>query len=108
MFCDGQCKKGKKRCGLYWTVDIEDDKGKIEKVDRCGFIEMVLTNAKLSTQLTGIQSAAEDIRNGNKKHFAGMVQFLASCFEKLTYVIVSLAKRDATITVQDAEIKEIE
>jgi hypothetical protein len=108
MFCDGKCIKGKKKCGLYWTVEFEDDKGQRQTVERCGMIEHQLTLGKLSNQLLGIQQVLEKTRNNQETHFGTMYEMVRKGFSIIGDLLLRLDKpKILSADVQDADTKEL-
>ena len=64
MFCDGQCIKGKKTCGLLYSVFMENVMTKqVEEVKKCAFLHMADSFARLEGGNVRLQAAVESSRN---------------------------------------------
>jgi hypothetical protein len=65
MFCDGKCTDGEERCGLFWTITMEDKEGKQAKRECCGLLEMHSTLLDTQHHMLAVQQAAEERRNND-------------------------------------------
>jgi hypothetical protein len=64
MFCDGNCKKGNKRCGLLLDITMKEEvTGKIEVRQECALQAIFSSLARLEQAAVRIQAALESQRN---------------------------------------------
>ena len=64
MFCDGVCEKGKKKCGLFYSIFMENTiSKKVEEVKKCVFLHMADSFMRLEHGDIRIQAAIESSRN---------------------------------------------
>ena len=100
MFCDGMCSKGKKRCGLFWTITYTNENGEIKTEDRCGIIELQLTLGKINTQQVSTQASIESFRNLASTNHTSLFDMIISGFKMLALL---LSKKDG-IDVKSIEL----
>jgi hypothetical protein len=81
MFCDGNCKRGKKKCGLmldvFMTNDVTGDKKVVEK---CAIIGIFESMTRQEQGQIRIQAAVESGRNENVKCLRRQDETLATGF----------------------------
>ena len=64
MFCDGICENKKKKCGLLYSVFMENTMtGQVEEVKKCAFLHMADSFQRLERGNINIQAAVESSRN---------------------------------------------
>ena len=64
MFCDGQCQKGKKKCGLYVEYLMKEaSTGKDVVVKKCAIHELVASQHRQEAGADRLHTAINDQRN---------------------------------------------
>lgn len=64
MFCDGQCKKKNKKCGLLIEMWLENKQnGEKRKAEICVFQAILESNLRSEGQLDGLHAAENSTRN---------------------------------------------
>jgi hypothetical protein len=64
MFCDGECKTKRKKCGLLTTVWVEDKMtGKKQAEEKCVFLHILDSSIRAEYRLDGIHEAENGTRN---------------------------------------------
>jgi hypothetical protein len=81
MFCDGNCKKGKKKCGMMLDVFMTNDvTGEKKVVEKCAVIGIFESMTRQEQGQIRIQAAVESGRNENVKHLRKQDETLATGF----------------------------
>jgi len=81
MFCDGQCTKGKKTCGMMMELVMENKKsGKVEVQKKCCLHAMVESLHRLEQGDIRLQAAVESSRNESVKMGNKVTQVIAQGF----------------------------
>ena len=84
MFCDGQCTKGKKTCGMLMELVMENKKsGKVEVQKKCCLHAMVESMHRLEQGTVRVQAAVESERNESVKMGEKVTQVIANGFTGL-------------------------
>lgn len=81
MFCDGNCKKGRKRCGLLLDIFMKNDVSGTEKVvEKCAIVGLFESQVRQEQGQIRIQAAVESGRNENVKCLRRQDETLATGF----------------------------
>lgn len=84
MFCDGQCTKGKKVCGMLMDTIMENKKsGKVETHKKCCLHFMVESLHRLEQGDIRLQAAIESNRNESVKMGNKVTEVIAKGFTGL-------------------------
>jgi hypothetical protein len=111
MFCDGVCKKGRKRCGLMLDVFLKNDlTGDQKVVEKCAIIGIFESMARQEQGQIRIQAAVESGRNENVKQLRKQDETLATGFLGLLRLTQEREEEEPErvemIHIEDAEIIE--
>ena len=63
MFCDGICKKGKKKCGLLTEIIMEKKDGDVKNEEMCVFQATLHSALRSEGQRDGLHAAENSTRN---------------------------------------------
>jgi hypothetical protein len=81
MFCDGKCIKGRKKCGLLYTLTFEETlTGKIENIEKCAFHFIIDSLVRIEKGDIRLQAAIESSRNENANADHKMSSIVATGF----------------------------
>lgn len=88
MFCNGECFKGRKQCGLLYEVLLENTKtGQPETVRKCVFHHLLDSFLRQETGQIRLQSAVESGRNEKAKGDQTIVASVLHGFNSLLQVV---------------------
>jgi len=88
MFCDGQCKKRNKKCGLLLDVYMKNDMTGDQKViEQCALIGLFESMARQEQGQVRIQAAVESGRNETSKWMRNQNETMATGFLGLIHMV---------------------
>ena len=81
MFCDGQCKKDNKICGLFYGIILQNNiTGSIENIEKCAFHHIADSFMRLEQGNIKLQAAVESSRNEQANSDHKMSSIVATGF----------------------------
>lgn len=117
MFCNGKCIEDietehgtvHKRCGLYITQHLVNDRREHKEVDVCVFKAMLRQLARLENRSEGVQRAVESSRNEGVEASFRLDQSLAQGFLGLIYSLDDHDRKHKMIQLlKNTEAKALE
>jgi len=100
MFCSGQCRKGKKRCGQLMDLIMETTlNGRIETIEKCCFHGILESLHRAEQADIRIQAAIESSRNENVNYSNKTAQTIATGFLGLIHTMDDSDKKDRIIKI---------
>jgi len=100
MFCNGECIKGKKKCGLLFEVIMQNTKtSQPETIQKCVFHHLLDSSIRQETGQIRLQAATESKRNEKAKGDKQIVSAISNGFNNLVQIanISNLGKKTILI-----------
>src|SRR5210317_1480908 len=87
MFCDGNCKTKRKRCGMLLDVFLKNEvTGEQKVVEKCAILGIFESMTRQEQGQIRIQAAVESSRNENVKYLRKQDETLATGFLGLLHM----------------------
>lgn len=107
MFCNGECFKGKKKCGLLYEVIMNNIKtGQPETVQKCAFHHLLDSLLRQETGQVRLQAAVESERNEKARGDQKIVATISHGFDGLMQVANSKVLKEGLTDIKQIEKKE--
>ena len=110
MFCDGQCTKKNKKCGLLLTVTMSNSlTGQHKTEDKCAFLCMAESLWNQEHGQVRIQAAVESDRNEQAKWGREQNHTLAQGFLGLIHTVNANAEAERKVKfLRNVKVEDVE
>ncbi len=80
MFCDGECTKKNKKCGLFTTLTFQKGQEEVKTIEDCVFTAILNSQLRQEKGNVRLQAAIESMRNEETKSSQNVNDTIAKGF----------------------------